>query len=317
MPNLKERIRGGILGAVLGDAMGLPWEGATRAELDERPIEGMTGGGPHGQPPGTWSDDSSLLLSLADSLCSGYDLEDIGDAFLAWWQQGEWTPHGRVFGYGATTAAAVQRFGVGVPPSSSGMTGEGSNGNGSLMRTLPVAIYFHRDGDRMLQAAHEVSAVTHAHPRSLMCCGIYCLIAARVVAGDDRPTAVERGVSAARDHYHGGLWQAELPHLQRVLSLEIADLDRSEVRSTAYVVHTLEAAIWSFLRGQTFRESLLGALNLGGDTDTIGCVNGGLGGLRWGFSSLPTNETQNLARKNGIDELCERFHRAVQGWQRR
>ncbi len=311
MPDLTERIRGGILGAVLGDAMGLPWEGAMRQELARQPIQGMTGGGPHGQPPGTWSDDSSLLLSLADSLCSGYSLPDIGAAFLAWWRQAAWTPHGRVLGYGATTAAAMERLSVGVPASSSGMTGEGSNGNGSLMRTLPVALYFHRDPDRMLEAAHEVSAITHAHPRSLMCCGIYCLIVAHLMAGEDRRQAVEDGLTEARRRYRRAPWEAELPHLECILSLEIMDLDRFQVRSGGYVVQTLEAAIWSLLRGETFRDCLLVALNLGGDTDTVGCVTGGLAGTRWGEAAVPRAWADALTRREDIEKLCDRFCRAA------
>ncbi len=309
--SLEERVCGGILGAVVGDALGVPFEGALRDSLAVEPIEGMTGGGPHGQPVGAWSDDSSLLLSLTDSLCSGYRPEAVGAAFLAWWREGRWTPYGLPFGYGATTAAAMQRMSVGTAAVSAGLSGEGANGNGSLMRTLPVALHFRHNRTEMLAAAHEVSAITHAHPRAMMCCGIYCLIVSYLLDGLERKTAIEEAIQHARRHYRGEPWEAEREHIQTVLSMKVGQLDRFQVRSGGYVVETLEAAIWSFLRGQGFRQTLLVAVNLGGDTDTVGCVAGGLAGVYYGRESIASDWIDRLARIEEIRRLCGSFYEAV------
>jgi ADP-ribosylglycohydrolase len=309
--SLKARVFGGLLGAAIGDALGLPFEGAPREWLDQDPIEGIAGGGPHGQPAGAWSDDSSLLFCLAESLCSGYDPDDIGAKFLAWWTEGLWTPYGRAFGFGHATAAAMHKMMVGIPPLKAGQSGEGSNANGSLMRTLPVALYFHRNRDLMLKAAHQVSSISHAHPRSLMCCGIYCLVASSLLRGADRREAVEDAVRQANEYYRGPPWDDERVHLESILSLEAIGLDRFQVKSGSYVVETLEAALWSLVRGDSFRHALLVAVNLGGDTDTVGAVTGGLAGVCHGRDGVPEEWLEALARSDDILDLCERFWRAA------
>ncbi len=311
--SLRQQVEGALLGAVLGDAFGLPHEGATREWLSREPVQRLAGGGPHGQPPGTWSDDSSLLLSLADALCSGYDPNRIGAAFLQWWREGRWTPYGRVFGYGATTAASMERMKAGVKPTSAGLASEGSNGNGSLMRTLPVALYFSTKRRTMLEAAHEVSSITHAHPRSLICCGIYCLLVSYVLEGANREDAVESAVRFARSYYTGDPWRDELGHLDAVLSLGVANLDRYQVRSGGYVVETLEAAIWTFLRARDYPNALKIGVNLGGDTDTVGCVVGGLAGTLRGRDGIPEEWLAELARLDAIEQLCDRFYNVVEG----
>ncbi len=308
---LEERLFGGMLGAVAGDALGLPFEGAPRAWLDADPVEAMTPGGPHGQPRGTWSDDSSLLLCLADSLCCGCDPDDIGSKFLAWWQQGLWTPFGRPFGYGYTVAIAMYKMMVGIPALQAGEDREDCNGNGSLMRTLPVALYFSAERERMLEAAHQVSSITHAHPRAMMCCGVYCLVASCLMEGMDKKEAVETGVRLAAQHYRGNPWDAERQHLERILCADFSALPRSEVRSTGYVVDTLEASLWSLLQGDSFRDCLLRAVNLGDDTDTVGSVTGGLAGVHYGRDGIPQEWLEPLARREDILALCQRFAAAA------
>lgn len=311
MAGLREQIRGGILGAVVGDALGLPHEGETRSRLAEHPVEAMTGGGPHGQPAGTWSDDSSLLLCLASSLTGSYRPDHVGSTFLAWWQEALWTPRGRTFGYGATTAAAMYRMAVGVSPLKAGLAGEGANGNGSLMRTLPIALYFSPKRRPMLDAAHEVSAITHGHPRAQMCCGIYCLVASYLLEGRQPAEAARAAMRYARDYYRDEPWQAEREHLQTVLSLQIERMDRYQVRSGGYVVETLEAALWSLLRARGFRSTLLAAVNLGGDTDTVGCVTGALAGTYYGEEAIPDEWLEPLARRQDVEDLCDRFAHVV------
>jgi len=310
-PSARDRLFGGLLGAVVGDALGLPHEGAFRSTLDAEPVEGMQGGGPHGCPAGAWSDDGSLLLCLADSLCSGYDPEDVARSFLAWWQEGLWTPYGRPFGYGYTVASAMYAMTVGVPPLQAGQRSEASNGNGSLMRTLPIALCLAGDHQRMLTAAHEVSSITHAHPRSLMCCGIYCLVASLLLEGMDAAQAVRSAAGLAAEHYRGSPWDVERPHLGRLLSGKAAELDREQVRSSGYVVETLEAAFWCLLRSGSFREAALLAVNLGDDTDTTACVTAGLAGILYGRASMPDDWVSTLVRSDDIVDLCGRFWDAV------
>jgi ADP-ribosylglycohydrolase len=145
-----------------------------------------------------------------------------------------------------------------------------------------------------------------------MCCGIYCLIASRLLEGRHAKKAVEEAARLAGEHYRGAPWDGERAKLQRVLSLDIAGLSRSEVRASAYVVHTLEASVWVLLNTGSLREALLTAVNLGDDTDTAGCITGGLAGALYGRAAIPTEWIEVLARRDDILALCARFLRAVQ-----
>src|SRR3974390_2546793 len=145
-PSYKERVLGGLWGAVIGDALGVPVEFEERSEVRSHPVVGMRGHGTHDQPAGTWSDDSSLLLCTADSLLRyEFDTEDVGRRFVAWYQKGLWTPWKKVFDVGVATSQALARIANGMRGGVAGGGGEYGNGNGSLMRILPVALRFGND----------------------------------------------------------------------------------------------------------------------------------------------------------------------------
>src|SRR5882672_6280854 len=193
MPRHK-RILGGIWGSLIGDALGVPVEFKDRAEVQADPVTDMRGFGSHNQPAGTWSDDSSLLLCSADSLIRHeFDTEDMGKRFLAWYREELWTPHGRVFDVGVTTSRALSRISSGVPAEVAGGDDQYSNGNGSLMRILPVSLRFSgAPTKQFLDRVHRASAITHRHPRSLLACGLYSLVIRELLAGVDANTAVSQ-----------------------------------------------------------------------------------------------------------------------------
>jgi ADP-ribosylglycohydrolase len=179
-----DRIAGGIWGALVGDALGVPVEFTSRAARMADPVVSMRAYGTHHQPAGTWSDDGSLLLCSVEALCDGYSSASLAGRFLAWEEHGYWTPHGTVFDIGIATRQALARMRQGVPPEEAGGTGEYDNGNGSLMRILPIALaYAGAPTETLLDIAHRASALTHRHPRSQMACGIYCLMARALLAG--------------------------------------------------------------------------------------------------------------------------------------
>ena len=139
----RERVLGGLWGALVGDAIGVPVEFKERSDLQTDPVVDMRGFGTHGQPAGTWSDDGAMTLCTVDSLLhADFDLEDLGQRFVKWMNEGLWSAHGDVFDMGITTAEALQRIMAGVSASESGSRTEYSNGNGSLMRMLPVVLRF-------------------------------------------------------------------------------------------------------------------------------------------------------------------------------
>jgi ADP-ribosyl-[dinitrogen reductase] hydrolase len=226
--------------------------------------------GTYNQPKGTWSDDSSMMLCTVDSLLAHpFDAQDMGQRFVRWGDGELWTPWGSVFDIGGATRIALGRIRQGVPAEQAGGMDENSNGNGSLMRILPIALRFAKEPpERLLEFVHRASVITHRHPRSQMACGFYCLLAASLLKGDAPAAAHATAVQIAGEFYRDPLFTAEIPHFEKVFSLKLASLAEREVPSSGYVVDTLTAAVWCLLTSKDYRQTVLKAVNLGGDTDT-------------------------------------------------
>jgi len=193
-PSRKRRLQGGLWGAVVGDALGVPVEFKSRAEVQANPVTGMRAHGTHHQEAGTWSDDGALLICTADSLLNHeFDTEDMGGRFVAWYENGMWAAHCEVFDVGFTTSDALTRIRNGVAAEQAGGRGENSNGNGSLMRILPVALRFaHEPVSILLDRIGRASAITHGHGRFQMACGFYALVVKELLAGLQPREALER-----------------------------------------------------------------------------------------------------------------------------
>ena len=328
---MKEKILGAILGLCVGDALGVPVEFASRESLRLDPVTGMRGYGVHDQPPGTWSDDSSMTLCLLDSLTHGLDYGDIMQRFVSWMFKAQYTPHGEVFDIGGITKKALFRFGRETEPLLCGGRSEHDNGNGSLMRILPLIFYLRsrhghplscpaganeereRVREEFFNIIHNVSSLTHAHAKSRIACGIYLCIAGRLASSGDLPFAVNAGIHEARAYYEKTEGYAEeLRHFERLYSgdsiLDFANLPEEAIQSGGYVVDTLEAALWCLLNTDSYEGCVLKAVNLGGDTDTTAAVAGGLAGMAYGLNAIPEAWRQQLARREYIEGLCAAFY---------
>lgn len=281
----------GIMGLVVGDALGVPVEFRMR---DTFTVSDMTGFGTHNQPAGTWSDDSSMTLATVESIArtGKIDPADMMNNFSRWLYEAEFTAHGSVFDVGGATRRAVDRYRTGTSPEKCGGTSVRDNGNGSLMRILPLA--FTRCSKQQIVA---VSALTHAHPISTEACVLYISVAKALL--DHVP--VDAAVHLAAEQ--SGL--AEFSRLR-----ELKNLTRDEIKSSGYVVATLEAALWCLHHTKSYRECVLLAVNLGEDTDTVAAVAGGLAGILYGCGGergIPDEWISQIARKDWIKELCEEF----------
>ncbi|MBU0515463.1 MAG: ADP-ribosylglycohydrolase family protein, partial [Proteobacteria bacterium] len=290
------RVKGAVLGHAVGDALGVPVEGLSRDRLRQDPVRDMRGGGSHGLPPGFWSDDTTLMLALLDTMTPEPDLDQTARHFIAWLEEGRFTPGGFAFGIGRTTYQATLRLAAGVEPTRAGGRGEWSNGNGSLMRILPMSLLGRLDEPALLAMTHRASRLTHAHPRSQMACGLFVLLARRILDGVEPVRAYQEAARAGQRHYDAPPFRDELAHHARFLSGELPGLAESEIASGVYVVETLEAAVWCLLNSGSFEEAVLRAVNLGGDTDTTGAVTGGLAGACFGFSAIPDQWLRVLAK---------------------
>ncbi|NML64370.1 ADP-ribosylglycohydrolase family protein [Hymenobacter sp. RP-2-7] len=314
-----------MLGLAVGDALGVPVEFASREARRRDPVLGLRAYGTHHQPAGTWSDDSSLTFCLTETLArsgglaGAPDLADFARRAINWLDNAYWTATGETFDVGNATRAAIDRLRRGTPPTQAGPRSEHDNGNGALMRILPLA--FHRAWQAApldLAAAwaltEAVACVTHGHPRSTLGCFLYLLVARGLLQGLG-PAEAYAQLRALANEWLQTQAKApvfyEWPKYGRVLDGSLPMLPESEISSSGYVVHTLEAALWCLLRHDNYPATVLAAVNLGDDTDTTGAVAGGLAGLAYGEAGIPAEWRAGLARRPDIEALAERLAHAA------
>ncbi len=314
---------GVLLGTATGDALGVPVEFRSREALSADPVAGMRGYGTHHQPPGTWSDDTSMTLSLAESLATaGIDYHDQARRFIAWARERVWTPHGEVFDIGGATLAAIGRLAEGVDPVDAGGTGEWDCGNGSLMRAAPLGVYLaYALRQHRREAAKYASRLTHAHPR----CQLACVALMEVVASLTRGEALEAAMLDAFDtdferhidKFYPSEQETFAPMLAAGWVSGLKNTPAESVSSGGYVLDTLVASLWCAARAETYADGVLAAVNLGGDTDTTGAVTGALLGIRFGPAAIPTEWIESLSRVDDIQQLAGRFAAACSArWSR-
>jgi len=311
---MENRVKAGIFGVCIGDALGVPVEFKKREDLKRFPVTGYLEYMSWNQPKGTWSDDSSLTLCLAEELTKGYDLEKIGQSFVKWNKYGHWTAHGRLFDIGGTTRHSIARLIKGESAKFSGNIFEEDNGNGSLMRILPLAFYLKDEEniEKLYQTVKEVSAITHGHFRSVFACFIYVIFSIELIKGKKRKEAYIRMQKAALEYSEiQGFNPKEIELYYRVLKNDISAYPEEEIKSGGYVLHSLEASLWCFLNSETYAEAVLKAVNLGEDTDTTGAITGGLAGIYYGFENIPEEWVSELVRKGDIEVLCEKLQKKL------
>lgn len=176
------KIKAGICGFVVGDALGVPAEFSSRETLQKNPVKTITGYGTYNMPPGTYSDDTSMTLATMSSICNKktIDYEDIQSEFLEWLLNGKYTQYGETFDYGNTTYESLLRFKNGFEALKCGGVSERDNGNGSLMRILPLA--FIHDID--YETIENISSLTHGHLRSKIACVFYVELAKSMISNN-------------------------------------------------------------------------------------------------------------------------------------
>jgi ADP-ribosyl-[dinitrogen reductase] hydrolase len=311
---MKNTIESGLFGLAVGDAVGVPVEFKSRTYLKENPVTEMFGFGTHHQPIGTWSDDSSLSFCLAESLCVGYDLNDIAKNFVKWYNEELWTPHGKVFDIGIATTHAILNIAKGHQPDLCGGFSESDNGNGSLMRILPLVFYLQKENDIevIYQKVKEVSSVTHAHFRSVFACFIYVIYCLEILKDKEKFEAYKNMKLVLSEFLKDKSFNpVEIALFDKILENDISKYNEKEIESSGYVLHSLEASFYCFLNSDSYEEAVLKAINLGGDTDTTGAIAGGLAGIYYGIENIPQRWIDNLARTNDIKDLAERSLKTI------
>ena len=306
-----EKVRNTVFGAAIGDAVGVPFEFSSPEEMRLVPATDMVGKGTYDLPAGTWSDDTTMILCTLDRLDESKDYDGIMKAFLSWVDDGKYTPYGVCFDIGFTTRSALMNYAAGKGALNCGLDNVNSNGNGSLMRIIPAALYADAHGLSSAEAvsfAQELSSLTHAHIRSQIGCGIFTCIAMSLLRNADKSSIYE-GLEQAKTIYSGTACSQEISYYSRLLSSDFGNLPENEIKSSGYVVHTLECAVWCLLNTDNFRDCILKAVNFGNDTDTAACVAGALAGLLYGWDDIPSGWRKALVRSDYIDTIISGFCR--------
>jgi ADP-ribosylglycohydrolase len=300
----QERIAGGLWGLLIGDALGVPYEFHPRHALP--PLEAIEfdppagfGRSHPGVSPGVWSDDGAQALILLDSLLSQghFSASHFARGLIAWLTNGFMAVDGVVFDVGAQTSAAIRSLQRGAAPETAGGRDEYDNGNGSLMRVLPLALWHQGDDRALIDDAFAQSAVTHGHPRAQLCCALYCLWARRIMAEAADPW--REAVATLRHLLHDDRSREEFES-------NIAPDDFHEPRGSGYVVDCLFSARFALI-APDFETAVRRAVALGEDTDTTACVAGGIAGLTYGASGIPQRWLNQLKGKDIVQPLLQKL----------
>ena len=295
----KACLAGAVWGHLVGDALGLPYEFEPAGEIG---VVMWGHKGTHGQPVGTWSDDGGLMLALLDSLLSaGFDPADQAQRALRWLDGPDYKP-GILFDVGHTTKAALDRLKSGTPPEQAGGRDEHDNGNGSLMRILPIALVGHGlEPERLIAQACRSSKLTHAHPRCQAVCALYCLVVQFLVRGETRreEALAQALVTASR-------------HLPPAVKGELETIRRYSQRSgKTYVVDAFWSAWDAFATSASYRETVERAVRYGNDTDTTAAIAGGLAGAYWGLDAIPVDWRRGMRGQETASRLVDRLLRTA------
>lgn len=318
----RDFIAAGLYGLLIGDALGVPYEFHDASDIPPADqIEFQPPAGFHRShpsvAPGTWSDDGSQALCLFESLLEHPELElaDFSSRLVRWHDHAHLQAGGRVFDVGIQTYHALLRIKAGHPPHLSGGHAERENGNGSLMRVLPVALLRNPDRDTdfdLIDKAMRQSLPTHGHPRSQLCCAQLVLWAEglrqKLNEDDAWNRAAEiltRFASAADGASRYQSFSADLAvQCERVLIPDPDDLPHG----SGYVLDSLWSARWA-LRERRYEGVVRAAVQLGNDTDTTAAIAGGLAGIRDGLGAIPDRWVMLLQGRSMVDTLVIRAAR--------
>lgn len=301
-----------LLGVAIGDAVGVPFEFSSRQKMKTQPASDMIGYGTHNQPKGTWSDDTSLTLCLAEALCDKYDLKDIAKKFIKWKNEAYWTARGKIFGIGITTSKAISRLeqiieknDIKELKNQKNYANEYDNGNGSLMRIIPLLFYIkNKPIKEQFNIIWEVSALTHRHIRAAMSCLIYLKISEKILYGKNKTSSyleMRKEISTFWEEIK--FPEKEKQHFNKIIQNDIRKLKIEDLKSGGYVIEVLEAGIWFFLKYNKYKKIILSIINIGHDTDTSAAIAGGLAGLYYGQNNIPKKWIDSIARKEDIISL--------------
>ena len=307
----KNKKLGGLIGLITGDAVGCLYEFRQPSTLPARelidiiPPEGFIRSF-KGVPVGTYSDDAAQMLCLLVSLLKHrkVDLTDFSMRLCDWFKNGYLAVDGIVFDAGIQTVRALHAILKGADPMKSGGILESSNGNGSLMRVLPLALLHDDDDFSLVKEAHLQSMPTHGHPRSFVVCALYCLIVRAYL--NDALSPWEQAEHQLASIYSTWPDPDERSIFLTELNYVMTSPYRTHPTGTGYVVDTIWTAKQA-MKEKSYEEVIKTAIGFGFDTDTSSAVAGGLAGIKFGMEGIPTKWLAQLRGWDIVHPHIEQF----------
>ena len=300
-----------LLGTAIGDALGLPVQFLEREVVAKNPITTMEGLYQFNIPAGTWSDNTSLSFCLAESLCNGYDLNDIINKFTKWMYEDYWTPANETFDINYINYFAIVNLRNNGSPHVTGIDNKRGNRDGSLMRILPLVPYILNMGkEDRFRIIGEVSSLTHRHPRSILACISLCEFAIQYINSQSIEKAYQAMQQTILQLLKKEMFIEEDIPFKRLVGLsyeEFKAIELKDIHSTEYVIDTLEASLWCIFNTTNYKDAVLKAVNLGDDANTVGAITGGLAGIIYGYDTIPPEWLEVLAKKDDIIELANKL----------
>ncbi|MBN1606258.1 MAG: ADP-ribosylglycohydrolase family protein [Polyangiaceae bacterium] len=304
-----EQIQGGLLGLLVGDALGVPYEFRAPDELppleriDMEPPAGFRRA--HGVAPGTWSDDGAQALCLVASLLDRgqFDLEDFVKRLVGWVSEGQMAVEGRVFDVCGQTLAALRAIRDGADMFEASLRTSNMNGAGALSRALPLALLHVGSETALVANAHLQSRVTHPHPRSLVSAALFCLWAYYELQGREDAFA-GAGRRLQQLYQHGAAYRRH-PEFARELAAAYGSERSVQVRGSTNVVDCLYSVV-DASRERTYERVVRRAVSFGRAAGTIACLAGGIAGIRFGKAGIPERWLRALRGRDMLDPLLTR-----------
>ncbi|SEK93372.1 ADP-ribosylglycohydrolase family protein [Ruminococcus albus] len=304
------KLKGGIYGLLVGDALGVPYEFHPAADIpptdmiDMQPPAGFSRA--HmGVPPATWSDDGAQALCLLHSLVEvgRFDLKNFSDKVLAWYDYGLWAVDNNVFDVGIQTSMALDAYRSGMAPEKCGLIRPDGKGNGALMRVLPLALWHEGTNEELVEDAHAQCPITHGNITNLVCCGLYVLIAGYLLDGLSFDDALSSAVAELRRIY------SDKPDFIEEFEFRLCPDEPDIWRGNGggYVVDSLRSAVMIMKRASSYEDAVKQAIALGDDTDTTACITGGLAGIVFGYEGIPAKWLEELRGRSQVDELLAKW----------
>lgn len=301
-----------IIGHAGGDAMGVPTEFCIREYLLRDPAKEMIGSARTGQPARSWSDDTSMEIATIDSFIQNrtFNYDDIMTKWEERINEAKYTPNNDTFDVGRTCLRAIPNHSIGTESLEYGIDGEQANGNGSLMRIIPVALYFYYkkiDEQEIIKLTNEMSSLTHKHEISKLGCYIYVRYVMFLLDGQNKNEEYE----AIKNIDYSSYSDYSISIYDRILKDNILDYKIDDISSTGYVADTLECALWILLNSNSYKETIIATTNICNDTDTIGAIAGSMAGIVYGYDAIPEAWLNKLMKKEYLMNLALDFEKLI------